>query len=357
MIIKILKEGHSMKLIALLLIALLAISVTGCGKQSAEPSEQEEKKVQIVMGHPFSAQHPISQQILLPLAKELEEKSNGRIQLTIHAGGSVTSAATIREDVATGVIDMGWTLQGYTPGKYPLTEVVELPFLFDSALRGSKVLWKLFEQSPALQQEYGDVKVIGLWVTDPGELLSKKPIRKPEDLSGMRIRFAGKAQETLIKKFGGIPVGMPAPEMYDALERGVLDGVAIGPSVIQSYKLHEVINYTTLGLNSFASAQVIFMNKEKWNSLSPEDQELFASLTGEIIAVKAGKIYDAGWQKGLDMAKAANIEVYKITPEERENWRQLTLTVVDEWIKDVSSRGLPAQEVYDLMMKIKDEIE
>jgi TRAP-type C4-dicarboxylate transport system substrate-binding protein len=271
---KTLKGGEMMKvkylrLFAFLLILFMVSSIfTGCGtkKQASSNNNQstgETKTVELVMGHPFSAQHPISQQILIPLAKELEEKSGGRIKLTIHPGGSVTSAATVREDVVSGAIDIGWTLQGYTPGKYPITDVIELPFMFDSTLQASYVLWNLYQRSPEFQQEYGDVKVLGLWVTDPGEFLTKKPVKKPEDLKGMRIRFAGPAQEAMIKKFGGTPVGMPMPDVYDALQRGIIDGVANGPSVIESYKLNEVIKYATRGLNSFYSAQVIFMNKDK----------------------------------------------------------------------------------------------
>ncbi len=363
-------SGKAATLVALLLVPMLTLSLAGCGankpadqapaQQQQQASQQppaapQPQKVEIVMGHPFAAQHPISQQILIPLTKEISEKSGGRITLTIHAGGAVTSPATIREDVATGAIDMGWTLQGYTPGKYPLTDAIELPFQFDSTLEASYVLWQLLQQSPDFQKEYGDVKVVGLWVTDPGEFISKKPIRKPEDLAGMRIRFSGKAQESLIKKLGGTPVGMAMPEVYDALERGIIDGVANGPSVIESYKLNEVVKYTTRGLNSFYSAQVIFMNKKKWESLSPDDQKLLSSLTGEVIYRKATDIYSAGYQKGLDMAKASNVTIIDITPQERELWRAKCTEIINEWLKTVTDKGLPGKEILDLVNKIVTE--
>jgi TRAP-type C4-dicarboxylate transport system substrate-binding protein len=365
-----LKEGFAMfrnkrsitPIIAILCVAMFMLLIAGCGAKKEEASNgagkdapKEAETVEIVMGHPFAAQHPISQQILLPLVDELAEKSNGRIRLTIHAGGAVTSPATIREDVATGVIDMGWTLQGYTPGKYPLTDVVELPFQFDSTLQASYVLWELLQQSPDFQEEYGDVKVVGLWMTDPGELLTKDPVLKPEDLQGMRIRFSGAAQESMINKFGGTPVGMAMPEVYDALQRGVIDGVANGPSVIESYKLNEVIKNATRGLNSFYSAQVIFMNKNKWDSLSAEDQEILASLTGEAIYKKATDIYSAGYQKGFDMAVESNVAINDITPEQREEWKAKTEHIVDEWLERVNGIGLPGQEILDLMRKLAEE--
>lgn len=353
-----LKENKMLHIIIPILISILLLA--GCGTKSSSSNTNtntntQPQKVELVMGHPFSAQHPISQQILIPLAKELEEKSGGRIKLTIHAGGSVTSPATIREDVANGVIDIGWTLQGYTPGKYPVTDVIELPFQYDSTLQAAYVLWNLYLQSPDFQKEYSDVKILGLWVTDPGELLTKKQVKKPEDLAGMRIRFSGPAIEAMIKKFGGTPVGMSMPEVYDALQRGIIDGVANGPSVIQSYKLNEVIKYATKGLNCFYSAQVIFMNKKKWESLSPEDQKLIESLTGEVIYKKASQLYSDAYDKGLQLAKDSNIVITEITPEQRAVWKEKTKDIVDEWLKNVNQKGIPGQQILDLVNKLKQE--
>lgn len=358
-------------IIAILLTVAMALSVAGCGQTkpstsvqpsgTAQPSADATtqappaQKVELVMGHPFAAQHPISQNILIPLAEELSEKSNGRITLTIHAGGAVTSAATVREDVASGAIDIGWTLQGYTPGKYPLTDAIELPFIFDSLDQASYTLWNVFQQSPDMQKEYGDVKVLGLWCTDSGELLTKKLVEHPEDLKGMNIRFSGQSIESAIKMFGGNPVGLPMPQVYDALERGILDGVAVGPSTIESYKLNEIITHTTHGLKYFYSTQVIFMNKDKWDSLSKEDQDLLASLTGQVTYEKATALYDASYEKGLEMAKASNVTITEISPELRAQWKEKTSSVVDKWLADTSAKGLPAQDLLDLIQKIAKE--
>ena len=138
-----------------MIMCVMALLFVGCSKEKGEGTAgaekmSESKPVDLVMGHPFSAQHPVSQRILIPLAEELAAKSDGRIKLTIHAGGSVTSPATIYEDVVSGAIDMGWTLQGYTPGKYPLSEALELPFQFESTLEASSTFWELFQRSEAL---------------------------------------------------------------------------------------------------------------------------------------------------------------------------------------------------------------
>ena len=347
-----LRGKKMLTLVALLLVVVLAFALTGCGNNSDNNGEE---KVELTMGHPFSSEHPVSQEILIPLAQELLEESNGRIQLTIHPAGAITSASSVYEDVIAGSFDIGWTLQGYTPGRYPLTEVVELPFIFDSAVEGSKVFWKLYEEHSGLQEEYNEVKVLGFWVTDPGDILSKTLVESPEDMVGQRVRFAGPMQEAMLDAFGAVPVGMAAPEMYDSLERGIIDGIMIGHSTIESYRLHEVINNVTSNLQLFVSPQTVFMNSETWDSLSTEDQELIARLTGERMALQGGEIYDEGYQTGLEMAIDAGVDVYEAPAAVRQQWQEKTAFLVDEWIASMEANGHPGQELYDLMMSFIEE--
>lgn len=352
MIESVAKRKKILFIIVILIVISMSFTVAGCSKSQGNG----EKTIELIMGHPFSSEHPVSKEILIPLAQELYEKSDGRIRLTIHSAGAITSAGSVYEDVISGAFDIGWTLQGYTPGRYPLTEVVELPFLFNSSLEGSKVLWRLFKEHLALQEEYNEVKVLGLWVTDPGEILSKKPVKNPADLAGMRIRFAGPMQEAMLNKLGAVPVGMSAPEMYDSLERGIIDGVTIGYSTIESYRLHEVIKNMTAGLEMFVSPQVVFMNQEKWESLSPEDQELLASLTGERMALKGGNIYDSGNVKGYDLSVNSGVEIYEASPKVKEQWRSKTAPLVEDWIASVKGKGLPGQDLYNLMLSILSDV-
>jgi TRAP-type C4-dicarboxylate transport system substrate-binding protein len=189
-------------------------------------------------------------------------------------------------------------------------------------------------------------------MVDPGEFLSLQPITKPEDLKGMRIRFSESAQESMIKKFGGTPVGLAMPEVYDSLERGIIDGVAVGPSVIASYKLNEVIKYATRGLRSFFSTQVIFMNKDKWESLSPEDQKLLDSLTGTVIYEKGTEIYMGAYEKGFSLGKESGVTINDISEADRQVWKEKAAPVVDEYLEKMKEKGLPGKEILDMMHEI-----
>jgi len=346
------KRKRILVITTLLLILSMLSLLAACSSSPNESDENAGEKIELVMGHPFSGQHPISTTILEPFAEALKEESDGRITLTIIPAAAITSAASVYEDVIAGSFDIGWTLQGYTAGRYPLTEVVELPFIVNSATEGSVALWRLLEQSPDLQEEYSEVKVLSLWVTDPGEIMSKKLVQKPEDMSGMRVRFAGPMQEKMLTKLGAVPVGMAAPEMYDNLERGIIDGITIGSSTIESYRLHEVITHTTEGLHMFVSPQVLFLNKDKWESLSTEDQELISRLSGEYMAEKAGEIYNHGLDTGFQLAQDGGVEIYEVPADVKAQWDTILTPIVEEW----TSSNPKYKTAYDLMVQIVDDL-
>ena len=124
----------------------------------------------------------------MPFVEEIKEASNGRI-ITVHPGGSITTGTTAIDDVTSGAVDMIWTLQGYTAGRFPLTEMLEFFDHFNSAVEATETIWGLFEQSEAFREEYSDYKVFNMYVTDIGDVYtSNKPIHTPADLNGVKLR-------------------------------------------------------------------------------------------------------------------------------------------------------------------------
>lgn len=308
--------------------------------------------VELIFGHPFPAKHVQHRLLLEPLKKELEEKSKGRIRITIHPGGALGPGPAVYENVVAGATDIGWTLQGYTPGRFPLTQAVEIPFLWEGAEQASRVLWQLYERHPAMQKEYADVKVIAMWTHDLGHIYTtRKPVRTLDDLKGLRIRFPGPMQRNLLKALGAVPVGMPAPEIYDALERGIIDGTAIANSGIKSFRLHQVIKHASQS-GLYVAAMGVFMNKRSWEKLSAEDKKLMESLIGERLAVLGGKNYDREDDEALKLMKKAGVNIFKVAPQEMERWRAAAKPVTEEWMMDLERRRLPARDVYNLMLNL-----
>ena len=334
--------------LVLVLSCLLLIFLPGC---ATEQEEVTEETVELILGSPFPGGHFIQELMIDPLAEELAEQSNGRIQLTSHPGGAISAGPAVYEDVVGGAMDIGWVMHGYTPGRFPLTQVIEMPFQWTSAEETSKILWQLFEQNASLQEEYEDVKMITMWVHDPGSIYSNEPIRTMEDLSGKRTRFPGPLQEAVLEELGAVPVGMPAPEIYDSVERGVIDCVGIAHSAATSYRLDEICDYVTMA-NLYVGPFALVMNKDSWAKLSPEDQQLLDSLTGERLAIKGGQLYDEENKKATELMQDVGAEVIELPDAELERWNETVAVVVERWIDDREAQGLPAQELYDQMMEI-----
>lgn len=348
-----------------MVIALtLGLLATACTQAPSQPSASQPassqpaaapaasaKPVELILGHSFPPIH-IHQHMIEPFAKEVEEKTEGRVKFTLHTGGSLVSPANAYESVVNGVVDATWTLQGYTPGRFPLTEVIEMPYLFTSAEEATKVLWKLYEQNPALQQEYADVKLLALWAHDTGHIYtSEKPVRTMEDLKGLRLRFPGPMQGQILEAYGATPVGMSAPEMYDSIDRGVLDGVAIGQSGVKSFRLEEVVKYMAES-HFYVAPMVMAMNWDAWNRISPQDQQIIEGLIGERLSMIAARDYDAENQLALDLLKAANVEIYQIPDDEIARWKEAAAPVIQNWIANTEKAGLPGRALYDQMMQL-----
>lgn len=311
------------------------------------------RAVDLIISHPFPARHVQHRLMLEPLKKELEEKSKGRIKVAIHPGGALAAAPAHYENVVAGAFDIGWTLQGYTPGRFPLSGIVELPFLWSSAQEATRVFWQMFEELPALQNEYRDVKVLATWTHDLGQLYTTaKPVRTLEDMRGLKIRAPGPVQVSMLRALGAVPVTMPAGEIYDALERGVVDGLVIGLSAIKGFRLEQLVKHATLA-NSYVAAMIVAMNQQSYKKLSAEDRALLDSLTGKRMALLGAKNYDDEAGDGLDALKQAKASIYQLTAAETEKWRQATDPVSKEWIKEMESRGRAGKQGYDKMLSLR----
>ena len=306
----------------------------------------------LIISHGFPARHVQQRLMLEPFKKDLEEKSKGRIRVTIHPGGALAPAPAHYENVVAGAFDIGWTLQGYTPGRFPLSAIVEMPFLWSSAQEATRVFWQLFEDMPALQNEYRDVKVLATWTHDLGQLYTTaKPVRTLEDLRGLKIRAPGPVQTTMLRALGAVPLNMPASEMYDALERGVVDGLVTGLSAIKGYRLEQLVKHATLA-KFYVASMIVAMNQQSYKKLSSEDRALVDSLTGRRMAMLGAKNYDDEADDGLDALKRVKANIYPLTPGETEKWKQATSQMTKEWIKEMESKGLPGKQVHDKMLSL-----
>jgi TRAP-type C4-dicarboxylate transport system substrate-binding protein len=290
--------------------------------------------------------------VMVPWAKMVEEKSGGRLKITIFPGSTLGKAADHFDMVKDGIADLAFTTPGYTPGRFPLITVTELPMLFKSSRGGSLAVMSVFDKY--FKNEFKDVKVLWFWVHPPGHFhLAKKPVKVVEDLAGLKIRAATPMLTNMVKTLGAIPVSIPAPDTYTALERGTVDGTIFPWEAISSFKIAEVLkHHVASGL--YVAPLFTFMNQKKYDSLPPDLRKVIDDLSGAWGAEFNGKVWDQNEFVGIEAIKKAGGTIYTLPAEERQRWANKLKPVEDEWLKSMEAKGLPGRQLLsDLREAIK----
>jgi TRAP-type C4-dicarboxylate transport system substrate-binding protein len=335
-----------------------ATSTTTDGATPTEATPAEEitgPEVTLTLGHPFPASHPIQTGALEPFIEEVAEVTNGTVTIEVVPGGGLGPAPATYENTAIGAQDLGWALHGYTPGRFPLTEIVEMPFVFDSATEATEALWTLFEEFPELQAEYSDVHVLGLWTHDVGDLwTSGTQVTTADDVNGLTLRAPGPMQNELITQLGGSPVGMPAPEIFDALERGVIDGLMIANSGLESFNLYPVLDFG-VQCNCYVAAQFLVVSQDAWDQLSPEQQAAVDEVGRRALSERAMAVYDDEYQLVADKLESEGIELTVLEGEELERWKEAGQAVAQAWIEAREAEGAPGRAMYDRLLELAGE--
>lgn len=341
--------------------AALGLLLAACGngadtaatdEPAATDGEITGPDVTLTLGHPFPPTHPIQVGAIEPFIDEVSEATNGTVTIEIVPGGGLGPAPATYENTVIGAQDMGWALHGYTPGRFPLTEIVEMPFTFDSATQATEALWTLYDEFPELQEEYSDVHVLGLWTHDVGDLwTSGTRVTTVEDLAGLTLRAPGPMQNQLLSELGASPVGLPAPELFDSLERGVINGLMIANSGLESFNLYPVLDYG-VQCNCYVAAQFLVVNNESWDQLSPEQQAAVDEAGRQTLSLRAAEIYDEEYQNVADKLGQEGIALTVLEGQELERWEQAGDAVAQSWIAEREAEGAPGRAMFDRLQEI-----
>jgi len=293
-----------------------------------------------------------------PWAKAVEERSGGRVKVTFYPAQSLCKAKDDYDSVVTGIADIAWHSVAYTPGRFPLTEVLFLPYLGTVTTEtANKVYHGLYEKFPEFQKEYSEVKLLWLHTGSPAGLFStKKPIRKLEDIQKVLIRAVG-PNAAVAEALGATPVSMTVPDTYLAMEKGTVDAALVPTEALISFKLSEVTKYLTLGVESGFGPYCVGMNLKVWNSLPPDIQKII-----DEESVKVSPVNARGWdlkdQEAIDlMKKTPGKEVIYVPPEELERWRAKVKPIYEKWIAEKEARGLPGKKVFEEAVRLFQKYE
>jgi TRAP-type transport system periplasmic protein len=306
----------------------------------ASKAAAQEKSITLRYSTFFPAGHPhtvLSEQ----WCKEVEKRTNGRVKVYHYPGATLTSPQQTYDGILKGVVDIGLCVLAYTTGKFPLSDGLYYPLGFPAGSVATKLVNEYYAKfRPA---EFNDAKVLYLQASGPAIIHTRKPVNKLEDMKGLKIRV-GSAPE-FISNLGGVPVAMPMGDSYDALSKGVVDGIYAPYEALDGWKLAEVIKYSTENWGSSqCGIQLVAMNKNKWSTLSQGDQKIIETINQEWIE-KQGRMWDDMDKTGKDVTLKRGNKVIKLSPEEDARFAAAAQPMVDSYIKKMKEKGLPGEEV------------
>src|SRR6266446_5033535 len=285
--------------------------------------------------------HLLTKDVLAVWGQQVEKVTDGRVKLQMLPKHPSAAPGTL-DAVRDGLVDVSYVTASYTPARHVMPLLAELPgggaTSVINSVAYSRIHWKYLQPVG----EYKGVKLLGVFTHGPGQMFNtKRPINKVEDLAGMKIRSGGGISEEMARALGASAFVKPAPESYELLSSGVADGTFFPAESILSFKLGSVIKYATLFPGSFySSAFGFFMNEDKWNKLSKEDQDAIASVSGEPLARLAGKAWDAADAAAIEEMKRVGIQISEASPELIKGVQERAKVIEDKWVKDANAKGV-----------------
>jgi TRAP-type C4-dicarboxylate transport system substrate-binding protein len=284
---------------------------------------------------------------LLPWAEAVVKDSGGTITIR-HFGGSVlANAGNMYDTVTSGAADIGWALQGTVPSKFVKSAVIELPFAYDGAEAGAVGLWRSYANN-LVASDYDDVKLLAVTVWPGGAISSRaKPIQKLEDLKGMKLGVSGRLRADATTALGAVPVNIPVDQMYQAIDKGVIDGNLGSITAMPAFKTHEVAKHWVDVPLAGAGAMVV-MNKDKFDKLPPQAKAALDKHSGESLSRALGQSNDReakrAWNLLAEQVKLGkNAPVVPLAPQEVARWQAAIQPTIDGWVQ----RTPNGKAVYD----------
>jgi TRAP-type C4-dicarboxylate transport system substrate-binding protein len=284
--------------------------------------------------------HPLTSVVLQGFADEVEKASGGRLKFEMLPRHPVAGPATF-DAVRDGLLDVSIATTSWTPARHILPRIAEFPGAGETAeinsVAYSRVHWRHLQEAG----EYRGVHLIGVFTHGPGQMFStKRAIKSLADLEGMKIRTGGGSSEAMVRALGASPLVTTVPqESYELLRSGVADGTFFPQDSFVSFKLENLVKYATLFPGGFFNYSFgFFMNEDKWNKLSKEDQAVITRFGGEYLASRAGKAWDNADRLGNDAMKKAGVQIDTANRALVKEMQAKAQPMIDVWITEVKEK-------------------
>jgi TRAP-type C4-dicarboxylate transport system substrate-binding protein len=334
-------------LFVLVLLAMVLVFSTG-GRQAYAADTFNFKFAHIFPG-------PAKQSLLCEaFVQELEQRTGGRIKTQYFGGGSLLNPPGMYNGIEMGVADMGFAHVEYTPGRFPVTEACDMPLGYPSAWVSNMVVNDFYVKFKP--KEWDKVKVLWMHASNPNVMITTKPVRSLDDLKGLTIRAPGRVGDTM-KALGASPAPMPIMEVYDGMSKGVVQGVNTPFETLKTFRFGEVAKYVTSSWQvGNIYAFYVIMNKKSYDKLPPDLKEILDELSGEY-KERFALMWNSIDFDGKDFAAAKGVEFIDLSDDQVEKWKAATAPVVDNYIKDMTSKGYSESEVRGWISYLRERID
>lgn len=332
----------------LLKSAAAAIVLAGGLSATAPVAAQD---VTLRFQHFISPKGSVPARFMVPWAEKVMKESGGRIKIEIYPGMQLGGKPpALYDQIRDGVIDGGWAIPSYTPGRFPGAEAFELPFVTSmSAEASSKAAWEYTAKH--LGAAFKDVHLLAVHVHGPGIIHKRgEPVAKMEDMQGLKLRGPSRQANALLKSMGATPVGMPVPAFPEALSKGVVDGGVIPWEIVPPLKVHELADSHTQIGGSRALYNTYFiwaMNKASYDKLPADLKKVIDANSGIETSAWAGRAMDEGDDAGEKVVGNTDNKVVTLSDTELARWKAQSAPLIDKWIADMTGKGLPGKAMVE----------
>jgi TRAP-type transport system periplasmic protein len=332
-----------------LVVGFILAVFLGCVLMPAAATAASKMHIKFSTWHP-----PASREVKTvwePMLEELKKRSDGRISYTIYAGAALGKGPEHYDIVDKGLSDMGYFTATWTPGRFPLTDVLSLATWVDGKDIAVDIGNKMAELG--LKEEFPGVKIIELNGCIQAFLWTNKPVRGIEDCKGLKIRSPGGHQTNYIKAIGAEPVFMPLGDVYLALETGTIDGLVTCPPLVLAYKLHEVAKYGVVATFGCVSEGVI-MNQKSWERTPDDLKPLIEEVCSNPFRTTGGLNRDV-YKVMMKELQDNGVSLYNLTADQEQAWFATFQDVTKKWVADLEAKGLPAKDILLKYNKVAEE--
>jgi len=320
----------------LIILTILAAWLAAPGAASAQ-------EIKLKLSHFTPAAHNHHVNVIMPWVEEVKRKTNGRVEITVFPTASLCKPPQQYDCAKSGIADLAWGVTGWTPGRFPMSSVIELPYMHRTAAVGSQMLADLWPKY--LSKEYDDVYVLYMNVHPAGHIHThSKLIRTLDDFKGMKIRTPTAVVGDMLDTLGATKVGMPANQIYESMYNKVVDGFDMPFEALPPFKLIEVSRYHT-EVGMYTTAFAMFMNKARFDSLPPDVQKVLIDTTSLQSGYwrRVGESWDRAEIVGRKAVLDQKGEIYVLPKEERKRWREAVRSMDEKWAADLESKKLPGR--------------